>query len=379
MEAFEFSCVRVIFGINSIERLPEELERLNARKVLVVTDKALRSLGERVCGLQNFDCELWSDVEPEPEISVVEEILEDVRFDTVVGVGGGSTLDVAKLAAVTGKGSIPNLLSGKIPKREKGLILCPTTAGTGSEVTKLAVFKVPGKKVRQVFDSDQLYADTAIVDPKLTITAPPEVTASSGLDAICHAIEAYTSLLSNPVSDILAERAIKVGAKAIRKAYANGKNLKARVEMSYASLLAGVAFNAAGTSLAHALGYAHSHLHGSSHGKSVAVTMPYVLQYNAIADFEKHARISRLLGEVGRSLRDSAFKAGVAFHRLLKDLNMPTNLAELGVDESKAEEIVERIFLSEKHVSRNPRLVRREEMTDLVKKSIHGILTSEDE
>jgi len=371
--------VRIIFGIDSIKRLREEVMRLKGKKVVVVTDRALKKVGEEICEiLSEFNCEMWSEVEPEPEIGIVDELLSRVKFDTVIGIGGGSTLDVAKLSAVAAGGNVKaaELVDRHLPERKARLILCPTTAGTGSEVTKLAVFKIPGREVKYVFDSDSLYADAAIIDPKLTVSAPPGVTASSGIDAICHAIEAYTSLLSNPISDMFAEKAIKIASKAVREVYANGNNLKARTEMSYAALLAGIAFNNAGTSLAHALGYAHSYIHGSPHGKSVGMTMPYVLQYNAIADFVKHARIARFLGEkvAGMSLRDAAFQAGVGFAKLLEDLNIPTRLLDVGAEEDDVEEIAERIFLSKKHVSRNPREVRKEEMQDLVRKAIYGII-----
>jgi len=294
----------------------------------------------------------------------------------VIGVGGGSTLDVAKLTAVAGGEKVKalDLMGKKLPERKCGLILCPTTAGTGSEVTKLAVFKIPGREVKYVFDDKSLYADTALVDPKLTISAPPHVTASSGIDALCHAIEAYTSLYSNPVSDMFAERAFRTIPNALREAYANGGNVKARIQMAFASLLAGIAFNSAGTALGHALGYTHNHIHNSPHGRSVGITMPYVLQYNAIANLEKHARIARALGERGESLRDTALKAGMGFAKLLKDVGIPYRLSDVGASEDDVEEIVKRIFLSEKQVQRNPRIVRKEEVREVVRRSINGLL-----
>jgi alcohol dehydrogenase len=379
LDSFTFSCVKVVFGLDRIKELDKEVRRVGGKKVVIITDITMKRVGEEICEiLKEFDCELWSKVEPEPEIGIVDEVLNNTEFDTVVGVGGGSTLDVAKLSAVAaGKGlNISEFIGKELPERSAKLILCPTTAGTGSEVTKLAVFKIPGREVKYVFDSESLYADIAVVDPKLTLSAPPEVTANAGIDAICHAIEAYTSILANPVTDMFAEQAIKIGAKAVREAYSNGKNLKARAEMSYASLLAGIAFNVAGTSLGHALGYAHSYIHKSPHGRSVGITMPYVLQYNAIADLEKHAKISQLLGvDVdGMSLRDAALHSGVGFMKLLEDLCIPTKLFDVGAGEDDVDEIAERIFLSERHVSRNPRIVRKDDMRELVKKAIYGTI-----
>ncbi|MBE8540383.1 iron-containing alcohol dehydrogenase [Geoglobus acetivorans] len=378
---FEFSCVRVIFGCDTINRLPDEIRKSGGKRVAIVCGKAVKSTAERICNLINesdIACELWSEIKAEPEIDVVDSFLDSCRFDTVVGIGGGSTLDVAKLSAAVGNSGkkASDFLRKPLPGRNAGLILCPTTAGTGSEVTKLAVFRLGDRDVKHVFDDPSLYADVAIVDPKLTLSAPPAVTTSSGLDAICHAVEAYTSLLSNPLSDMLAEKAIEKGVRALREAYASGKNLEARIEMSYAALLAGIAFDKAGTSLGHALGYAHAFIHGSPHGKSVGMTQPYVLQYNAIANMEKHARIAALLGERVDSLapRDAAFLAGIGFVKLLDDLDIPANLIDAGVGEDDVGEIVKRIFMSEKHISRNPRAVRKEEMYELVRKAIHGEL-----
>lgn len=378
MDSFSFSCVRVVFGWGRLERIEEEVERLKGGKVVFIADRAVRKAVEELN--LSFDYEIFSDVEPEPEIGIVDDIIEKFSFDTVVGVGGGSTLDIAKLTAVAAgeKAKAVELVGKKLPERKCKLLLCPTTAGTGSEVTKLAVFKIPKREVKYVFDDESLYADIAIIDPKLTLSCPPHVTASSGIDAFCHAIEAYTSLFSNPISDMFAEKAITIIPKALREAYANGENVRARTDMSFASLLAGIAFNSAGTGLGHALGYAHNHIHNSPHGKSVGITMPYVLQYNAIADLEKHARIARALGESGSSLRETALRAGIGFAKLLKDLGMPHKLSDVGAGEDDIEKIVDRIFLSEKHVRRNPRVVRREEMYDVVRKSIHGILREEE-
>ncbi len=172
MDSFSFFCVRVVFGWRRLESIEEEVERLKGKKVVFIVDRAVRKAVE---GLNpSLDYEIFSNVEPEPEISVVDEIVKNFSFDTVVGIGGGSTLDVAKLTAVAGgeKVKAVELMEKGLPDRKCGLILCPTTAGTGSEVTKLAVFKIPNREVKYVFDDESLYADTAIVDPKLTLSCP---------------------------------------------------------------------------------------------------------------------------------------------------------------------------------------------------------------
>ncbi len=381
MNSFIFcSVARIVFGRGAISTLRAEVERLGCKKALVVTDRVIE---KAVVSNLRLDYDVFSSVESEPELEIVDavvDVIERGKYDAVIGIGGGSVLDAAKLSsavAFSGTKAV-DLVDRAVPERRIRLILCPTTAGTGSEVTKLAVFRVAGRDVKYVFDSDSLYADTAIVDPELTLSTPQSVTVDSGLDALCHAIEAYTSLLASPISDLLAEKAIRLASRSLPKVYANGNNIEAREEMSLASLLAGLAFNNAGTSLGHALGYAHSYIHGFSHGRSVAITMPYVLQYNAIADLHKHARIAEMMGErtENLSLRDAAMLAGKAFARMLKDLNVPNRLADAGVGESDIDEIVRKIFESKKHISRNPRIVRREDMIELVSKAIRGELES---
>jgi alcohol dehydrogenase len=156
-----------------MERIEEEVGRLKGRKVMFIVDRAVKKAVEDLN--INFNYEVFSEVESEPEIGIVDEVIDRFSFDTVVGVGGGSTLDVAKLTAVAAgeKVKAVELVERKLPERKCKLVLCPTTAGTGSEVTKLAVFKIPGREVKYVFDDDSLYADAAIVDPKLTLSCPP--------------------------------------------------------------------------------------------------------------------------------------------------------------------------------------------------------------
>ncbi len=387
MLKFRLSFVRdVYFGWNSISQLKGAIQRMRGEKVLVITGK---HVGKKVVPhhispvLNSFHFEVWDGVAPEPDVEVAEAARDYVRegkFDVVVGVGGGSALDTAKIAACLAHadGAVESYADRELPQRKISLILCPTTAGTGSEVTNLAVLELEtpeNTKFKHVFQHDSLYADAAIVDPSLTLSAPPSVTVSAALDALCHAIEAYVSTGSNPFTDMLAARSVSDICMALKEV-SSGKNGEARQKMSLAALLAGIAFNNAGTNLGHALGYAHSHLHGSPHGISVAVTMPYVLQHNAPSCLEKHITIARLLGESVDGLKplDAALKSGTAFLKLLEELGAPTRLSDLGVLEAHAPEIVDRIFLSRKHVSRNPREVREDQMLKLVKDAIQGNL-----
>ena len=385
MLKFRLCFVRdVFFGWGTISELKRAIQRRGGKRILVITGK---HVGKKVVPhhitpvLDSFDFEVWDGATPEPDVEVAEaarDCVKEGKFDVVVGVGGGSALDTAKMAASLASDDRPleSYADRELPERKVSLILCPTTAGTGSEVTNLAVLELKRENIKHVFQHDSLYADAAIVDPSLTLSAPPSVTVSAGLDALCHAIEAFVSINSNPVTDMLAARSINDISQALREVYSNGRNREARQKMSLAALLAGIAFNNAGTNLGHALGYAHSHLHGSPHGIAVASTMPYVLQYNAPSCTEKHMAIARLMGENvdGLNPLDAALKSATTFLKLLEDFSISTRLSDLGVQESHAPEIVDRIFLSGKHVSRNPREVRRDEVLKLVKDAIQGDL-----
>ncbi len=376
---FRIRSVReVVFGWNSVEALADVVKGLGGRKVLVITG---RNVGRSIVpehilpALQGADCEVWDLVVPDPDEGVAEDAMDAVReggYDTVIGVGGGSAMDIAKIAAALAHSSKPlrSLAGMPISRRDVRLILCPTTAGTGSEVTDLAVIKLGDMK--HVFEGWGLMADCAVVDPALTLSLPESVTLSTGLDALCHAMESFVSVNASPFTDLLALDSTGRAARNLRVVVMDGSNRRGREEMSLASMLAGVAICNAGTVLAHALGYAHSHIHGMPHGISVAVTMPYVLQYNAPASRERHVTLARILG--GDDSEDDALQAGRAFAKLLEDLGVPANLSDLGVEESDIPEIVDRIFMSAKHVLRNPRPVRRDDMHELVRRAIHGEL-----
>ena len=329
--------------------------------------------------------EIWDKVEPEPTVEVADgaaEFAREGKFDVLIGVGGGSALDTTKAAAVLVRnpGSVKQYLGAEIPNPPMPMILMPTTSGTGSEVSNAAVFAVPEEQFKYVLYSPLIYPDLAIVDPKLTLTMPPKVTAQSGMDALCHAVEAYTSLQASPITDVLALKAIELIAKSLREAYANGDNLEARKNMAYASLIAGLAFGNAGTVLAHAAGHAFSYRYHVPHGIAVAVMLPYVLEFNSISNLEKHIEIACRLGEnvSGLPPREAALRAALAVKKLLIDLDLPTNLRELGLKKDEIEIIAKDVFKSKAHIARNPRKVTMEGVIKLYERAYEGRLMSEE-
>ena len=380
---------RILFGIGVVGRTGEEAKSVRATKVLMLTDRAIidAGLADRVLkSLEstNISYDVWDEAQPEPSVENAQVAVDKVRegsYDLLVGVGGGSVLDITKTAAIVARqnGIVREYVGKTLPKPEIPFILIPTTAGTGSEVSNVAVLGVAEEAFKYVIYSPFMYPEAAIVDPIMSSTMPPSLTARTGIDALTHALEAYVSLQSSPFTDIFAEEAMKLINKHLRTAYANGENTQARYGMALASLFAGMAFGNAGTVLGHAAGYAHAHIHHLPHGTSVAVTEPYVLEYNAFANLEKHGRIAELLGEDTSHLTDrkAALKAAEAFKKILQDLKMPTNLREVGIKKEQIPEIAERIFKSNAHVARNPRRTTKEDMVELLERAYEGTLALE--
>lgn len=380
----------VIFGLGALSRLGSKVVSLGVERLIIITDQGVRRAGivdkvTEVLDGEGVEYGIWDEVKPEPSVEVGEAAIKVVReegYDCVVGLGGGSSLDTAKAASasITNSGSLVDWFKEPFEKQPAPFVLIPTTSGTGSEVSNAAVFATP--EAKYALYSPLMYPDMALVDPELTKTLPPPLTARTGIDALCHAIEAYVSLKASPITDCLALEAIRLVMDNIRSAYASGENIIARTGMSLASLIAGLAFGNAGTVIGHACGYAYvypaTRFH-FPHGYAIAITMPYVLEYNAISNLEKHKNIAKLLGEktASFSLRDAALRSSLAFKKLLIDLDMPTSLKEVGLKEEMVHSIAKNVFRSPKHVERNPRKVTEEAMVKLFRKAYEGRLNVE--
>ncbi len=391
MKTFSFATARkILFGAGAVRQLGEGLKNIGARRIAIITDAVIEKagiLGELTGVLKKdgFDYGVWDKAEAEPSLESGEAAIRFTRegsYDSVIGLGGGSVMDTAKAAAVsiTNSGTLEGWVKKIFEKPLAPLVLIPTTSGTGSEVSNAAVFATP--EVKYVLYSSLMYPDIALVDPEFTRTVPARTTANTGIDALCHAIEAYVSLKANPVTDALALEAIDLVAENLRAAYACGDNMEARSGMSLASLLAGLAFGNAGTVIGHACGYAYvypaTELH-FPHGYSIAITLPYVLEYNAISNLPKHATIAEVMGEsiAGLSPRDAALKSALAFKKMLVDLDMPTSIKDVGVTKDMIPAIARNVFKSPAHVARNPRKVTEEGMVRLFEKAYKGKLECE--
>jgi len=339
---FEFSIpTRVVFGWGTTVKAGELLSK-SISKVLVITDEGVKIAGllDKVVSAlksRNINVVVFDKVESDPSLDTIETALDlakTEKVDALVAVGGGSSIDTAKSVAVlfTNGGELRRFEGlHKISKPGITLLAVPTTAGTGSEVTMFAVITDNQNKRKFTVGSRYLFPTIALVDPELTLTLPPVMTAATGMDALTHAVESYTSKISQPASDALALSAISLISKKLRVAVLDGDNVLARNDMMKAQLLAGMAFNNSLLGLCHAIASplgAHFHL---PHGLTNAVMLPYVMEYNVPAGPGKYVSISRALGVKIDGLTDfEAAYAGVsAIRNLVNDIGMPTCLKEV--------------------------------------------------
>jgi len=345
-------------GRNAINNLDQEIKALNGRRVLLVSDPGVVRAGlaknlEAILEKTGFQYQVFSDVEPEPSIATAEKCIafaKKTEADIIVGVGGGSPIDVAKATAICGKrgNSIRDFLGlDQVPSKGLPMIAIPTTAGTGSEATPAIVLTDQVDHTKKTVWSRYVLTDSALIDPMMTVTMPPQTTADSGIDALSHAVEAYISVRSNAYADALALEAIRLIGGNLRKAYGNGKDLEAREHMSQAALLAGIAFGSSGLGAVHALGYPFTTFFGHSHGKGIGIVMPAVMRYNSSVCEEKFRRIAEAMGEKvdGFTLSEAALKAADGVEKLINDVGISTRISAYNIPESKLKEMAESAIL----------------------------------
>lgn len=375
-------------GWGCLSQLLLEVKKFNAHNILIVTDPLLKEIGltdnvEKPLIEKGYTTTIYTDIAPEPPLAVGEKLVDFTRkhpFDLVIGVGGGSALDLAKLAAVLAKhdGKVADYLNltGTKTLDNKGLpkILIPTTSGTGSEVTNISVLSLDTTK--DVVTHDYLLADVAIVDPALTISLPSKVTAATGVDALTHAIEAYVSVNANAVTDALALQAIRLISQSIRTAVHNGQDKQARTDMSYGSYLAGLAFFNAGVAGVHALAYPLGGQFHIAHGDSNAVLLPYVMGYIR-QSCEK--RMKDILDAMGisssyLSQEEASYKCVDALQQLVQDVKIPSTLQGFNISASALEQLTEDATKQTRILARSPMPLEREDIYQIYQAAFDGVV-----
>jgi alcohol dehydrogenase len=373
-QVYEFrGAARYILGVGALSRLGEEAAAYG-QNILLVADPVLAEVGveDRVMDAltqSGASVTVYKDFYHEPEADQADEAAGLARKNdcqAVIGLGGGSAMDLAKAAAVlaTNDGRAEEYIGvGLVPKPGLPTIMLPTTAGTGSEVTWTAVFTMRAKKAKGGINSPYLYPNLALLDPVLTMTTPPDITAQTGMDALCHAVESFTSVKANPISDLLAREAISLIGRYLPIAYADGRNMEARENMLRASLFAGMGLANAGVTAVHALSYPLGAVYGVPHGLANAMLLPYVMNFNCLGSPDKFAEIAVLLGEEVGSLskREAAKLAGMVVMDLMSDLDFPESLEDLDIAQEDLPDLADKAMNLQRVLDNNPRMMDRDD------------------
>lgn len=390
------TATELIFGRNATNELGDAARRHGIRRVFVITDPIILQAGcidpvHAALSQDGIEVEIFSGGEPEPSLRAAERAIEAGRAfapDAVLGLGGGSNLDLSKIVSVVLKhGGTPRDYVGenRIPGPVLPLICVPTTAGTGSEVSAATVLTDTDNQIKVGILSNFLRPLIALVDPLLTLTCPPKVTADSGIDALTHALEAYTAVDNaqfplphgersvyqgrNPFGDMVAERAIDLVGKHLRTAVKDGQNLEAREGMALAAVLGGLAFSNVGVAAVHALEYPVGGAVHCSHGAGNGLLLPYVLRFNKSACQPQLARVAALLGEDVRGLDEAtaAERAIEAVERLRADIGIPLRLRDIGVREDQLRLFAEKASKIQRVLRVNPRSTTVEDLEGILR------------
>lgn len=376
---------RVEFGVGLSEKTGAFLVELKAKKVFVVTDKGVRVAGlltgiEQSLKAAELPFQIYEDVEPNPSAETIHkalDVLSSFGANTVLAVGGGSSIDTGKAVAAmsTNPGNIMDYEGvGKLLNKPLTLVAIPTTAGTGSEATSSTVITNPTTQFKAGIISPMLYPKLAILDPGLTLRLPQEITASTGMDALTHAIESYTSKAANPLSEALALQAIRMIGSSIKTAYFVG-SMESREQMLVASLIAGMAFSQSRLGNVHAIAHTLGGVFNIPHGIANAVLLPFVMQFNLPACPERMKIIAEALGRdvSGLSLEKAGEQAIEGVLELNRTMNIPGNIKELGVTVDYFPKLVEDSMRSG-NVLINPRLTKASDIRRIIENAYHGIL-----
>jgi alcohol dehydrogenase len=325
---------KIKYGIGIIKVLGEELKLLGSKKVMIITDKGLFNTGmvNKITDIieeVGIAYMIYDDIEANPKDYNVELCAEKARkesIDTIVAFGGGSPIDAAKAVAVLTKqgGKIRDYQGkGKIKDDCVPILTIPTTAGTGSEVTFSSVITDTKEKFKFTVKSTAIAAKTAIIDPELTLTVPPLITAATGIDALTHAIEGYTANCTEPIAEAVGLYAIEYIVNNIAMAVKDGNNLYARDKMMMGSLLAGLSFSHADVASVHCMAEALGSLYDAPHGMCNAILLPYVMEYSLSSAEYKYARIARAMGIDEKEDHTAAVKGIEFIKKLSKEIGLP--------------------------------------------------------
>jgi alcohol dehydrogenase len=353
---FEFyNPVKILSGKNALEQIPHEIRTMDCSRPLILTNRMLRDIGVLKLLLDAFSgsgidtSAVFADVPQDSSVETVNDAARTYRekgCDIILAVGGGSVIDTGKgleILISQGGEDLVNYMGAETLKRgrHEPFIAVPTTAGTGSEVTSVAVVKDRGRNLKMEFVSAHLLPDAAVLDPRLTVSLPPRITASTGMDALTHAIEAFTCIQANPLSSAYAASAISLIRENLTACVKDGRNEKRRMALANASLIAGAAFSNSMVGLVHAIGHALGGVCGVPHGDAMGILLPHCMEYNSRGAGDLYGELLLYLKGAGDYAGTPAIDrnnaAIAAVRELLAELNrlcgLPLKLSEAGVKE----------------------------------------------
>lgn len=378
----KFVMPEVIFGRQSLQQVGESCLRLGAKKVFIVSDPGVSEAGWldqvvnscREAGL-SYSC--YSDITTNPkdyEAETGAKLYKEQECDAIIGIGGGSVIDIAKAVAIlaTNGGKISDYEGvDRIEVPLPPLVMAGTTAGSGSEVSQFSVIVNSEMKKKMTIVSKSLVPDIAIIDPETLSTKSAHLTASTGLDVLTHAIEAYVSIAATPMTDVHAKNAIKLVAENLRPSVASKLNSEAKENMAMASLQAGLAFSNAILGAVHAMSHSIGGRYPMLHGDVNAVLLPYVMEFNLLATPRKFQEIATLLGETidGLSPSEAGKKAIENVKQLSLDIGAPQRLSEMGFEEEMIMAISE-LALNDACMITNPRDISAADVEALLRKAL---------
>jgi alcohol dehydrogenase class IV len=368
------------FGLGKIQSLMEHLE--GCRRVFFLIDVPIKSKIDPVLAAlkqRGLHIMVSTEVVPEPPFAALAKLLPPVKEfgpDAVVGIGGGSAIDLAKLVAVlfNGKQQAPDVVGiGKVNCREVKLITATTTSGTGSEVTPIAVLTDVENKTKKGVVSKFLVPDVAIIDPELTFSVPAPITAATGVDAMTHCIEAYTNRFSHPVIDNIALEGIRLIAANLERAVKNGMDQEARAAMALGSLYGGLCLGPVNTAGVHAMAYPLGGEFKIPHGVANSVLLPFVMHFNLSACTQKYANIATAVGvPQADNVENLASQGIMRIRQISQRAGIPSSIKELGIPETAIPAMAEAALKVTRLMNNNPRTISLTDAEKIYRRSFRG-------
>ncbi|MCL6477938.1 MAG: iron-containing alcohol dehydrogenase [Peptococcaceae bacterium] len=388
---YEFlNAVKILSGRLALDHIPHELKSLGAKRPIILTNDILVEIGlvkvvlDTLKGSDIVVGALYDNIPVDSSFKIVNEIAgvyRDKECDSIIAIGGGSVIDTAKGVSVVITENTDDLMKyagAEILNKRRAMpfIVVPTTAGTGSEVTLVAVIADPDRNVKMEFLSYNIMPDVAVIDPRMTKSLPPRATASTGMDALSHAVEAYTSMQKNPLSDAYAFAAINLIRQYLTRAVENGNDEEARLAMANAALMAGVAFSNSMVGIVHAIGHACGGVSNVAHGDAMTILLPYGMEYNLdkVANYYADLLLPLAGAEVFASTPEGqrAVKSVAVIREFTGRLNdmcgLPVRLRHVGVKEEDFERIA-RTAVNDGAIIMNPKDAGVNDVMDILRKA----------